>query len=355
MYDIIDTGKFKIFCASRNAQNLYEPIIKEANVANKCFVKTMAGTSPIMPITGSFIYAHPPNYYGRPAVDWNVRQWEELFSQFNSMGMDTAIFQAAVWNELQECYYPSDYFKSFRHWNVIEPMLEAAGNKNISIFLGGYGSTVGLSHDVDKKIIEKEEISCINCLTEIMKYRKSFSGFYFSSETAFTGTYEKTKIHHLNRIYRRFFEYIKETDSSLTILMSPGTKYYPGKEQEMTDSWLDMLHKVPLDILAPQDSIGTCGNQLRYSEVMYDVWKNICEAKKITFWSNIEIFQREEDLSLLNHSITAEPERVIAQINMAAPVAEKLICWEAPYYLCDKSNPLAIKLADKVFSNKKGT
>ncbi len=123
----------------------------------------------------------------------------------------------------------------------------------------------------------------------------------------------------------------------------------------MADSWLEMLDGVPLDILAPQDSIGTCGNQLRHAEAMYKVWNAVCKERGVVFWSNIEIFQRGEDLSLLNHSFTADPERVVAQINLAAPFAEKLLCWEAPYYLCDPENPRATALARAVFPGKAGS
>jgi hypothetical protein len=349
MYNIIDVDDFKIFCASNQAIDLCVPKIREANCANTHFLQSVEPSLPAMPITGAFIYAHAPNYRGCPTLAWGASRWRELFRKFREFGLDTAIFQAAIWNELQECYYPSQAFRSYKTWNVIEPMLEAANEEQISIFLGGYGSTTGLSEQEDPQTMAHEEKACIDCLTEIMKYRAAFDGFYFSSETAFTGAYNAGKISRLNQIYRKFFEHIKATDDSLHILMSPGTKYFPGKEREMTDSWLETLDGVPLDILAPQDSIGTCGNQLCHAETMYRIWAAICKERGIRQWSNIEIFQRGENLALLNHSFTADPKRVIAQINLAASVAEKLICWEAPYYLCDSGNPRAAALAQAVF------
>jgi hypothetical protein len=119
------------------------------------------------------------------------------------------------------------------------------------------------------------------------------------------------------------------------ILMSPATKYFPGKMPEMIDSWLAILDEVPLDIMAPQDSIGTCGNELVHQAETYKAWAEICNKKNITFWSNIEIFERKDSIDGENHSIPASPERVMAQINNAASCAEKLICSEAPYYMFD--------------------
>ena len=125
--------------------------------------------------------------------------------------------------------------------------------------------------------------------------------------------------------------------------MSPATKYFPAKMPEMIDSWLAILDEVPLDIMAPQDSIGTCGNELVHQAETYKAWAEICNKKDITFWSNIEIFERKDSIDGASHSIPASPERVTAQINNAVPYAEKLICWEAPYYMFDtiaKSNSL---------------
>lgn len=352
MYDIIDHDDFKLFFASQHAREMCDPMIRAAVRANAEFLKMLEPVPPAMPITGAFIYAHAPNYVGNPTLTWGVPEWRDLFRQFRELGLDTAIFQAAIWKELEECYYPSQAFAAYKTWNVIEPMLEAAGEEKIRIFLGGYGSTTGLSEQENARTtMAREEKACIDCLTEMMKYRDSFDGFYFSSETAFMGTYNPGKIGRLNKVYRTFFEHIKATDDSLSIMMSPGTKYFPGKEQEMTDSWLETLDGVPLDILAPQDSIGTCGSQLQYAEAMYRVWDAVRKERRITFWSNIEIFQRE-DLTQLNNSITPDPERVIAQINLADSVAEKLICWEAPYYLCDPENSRATALAQAVFLNR---
>ncbi|MFA5689680.1 MAG: DUF4434 domain-containing protein [Kiritimatiellales bacterium] len=352
MYDIIDVEDFKIFMASQRAQDSCGVRNREANQDNLQFLQTLGSQPQRMNITGAFIYAHAPNYFGRPALHWGVAEWRAMFRQFKLLGIDTAIFQAAIWNELRECYYPSQKFSAYKTWNVVEPMLEAAGAENIRMFLGGYGSTTGLSDQVAPEIMEREEQACVNCLTELMKYRQEFHGFYFSSETAYTGSYDRNKISRLNRIYRGFFEHIKSVDAGLQIMMSPGTKYFPGKEQEMQASWLETLDGVPLDILAPQDSIGTCGSRLRHAEAMYKAWADVCRERKITFWSNIEVFQRGENVMQLNHSITADPDRVTAQINAAAPYAKKLICWEAPYYVCDPNNPRAAALARVVFGQK---
>lgn len=350
MYNIIDVDTFKIFKASQHAQELYGPLIREAGSSNQHFLETASPLYPKMPITGSFVYAHPPNYRGLPALGWGVAQWRSFLRKIRAFGMDTVIFQAALWNELQECYYPSRVFASYKTWNVIEPFLEAAREEQITVFIGGYGSTTGWNDHLDPEKAAREERACIDCLTELLRYREAFEGFYFSPETAYTGSLNRTKIARLNRIYRVLFNHIKAADDAIRILISPATKYFQGKEREMEEHWLAVLDGVPLDILAPQDSIGTCGSRLCQAERMYQVWKELCLKQNINLWANIELFERK-DLSLLNNSVTARPERVIAQINLASPYVEKLICWEAPYYLIGCEDAASAELAGTVFSS----
>lgn len=166
-----------------------------------------------------------------------------------------------------------------------------------------------------------------------MKYRELFDGIYFVPETAFTGSRDREKEKFLNEVYVDFCETVKREAPDKKILMSPATKYYPEKMPEMIESWLTILDGVPLDFMAPQDSIGTCGNQLRYQEATYKAWAEICRRCNITFWSNIEVFERNASISGTNYNSSAPPERVTAQINNAAPYSEKLICWEAPHYI----------------------
>lgn len=167
----------------------------------------------------------------------------------------------------------------------------------------------------------------------MLKYRDLFHGIYFVPETAFAGTRDNQKEKKLNEIYREYCATVKREAPEKMILMSPATIYCPDKMNEMVDSWLAILDNVPLDIMAPQDSIGTCENELIYQSKTYKAWSKVCHKCGIAFWSNIEIFERKDSIVGVSHSIPASPERVSAQINHATPYVEKLICWEAPYYL----------------------
>lgn len=335
MFTIEKIEDFSLFMASDKARKLVEPMIAEANESNRKYLLENRQSLPQMPISGTFVYAHPPNYRGRSMHNYSVRDWMKLMRELSRAGMDTVILQASIWNELGECYYPSEYFKNHKQWNVVEPMLEAADASCMKVYLGGYGSVTGWKEDLTHADIEQEKKNQISCFRELLKYRELFDGIYFAPETAFTGKRDFGKEKFLNEIYREFCDTVRSEAPDKEIIMSPGTKYFPGKMPEMIDSWLTILDKVPLDIMAPQDSIGTCGNQLIHQDETYKAWLEICSRYDISLWSNIEIFERKESIDGENHSIPASPERVAAQINNAALYVEKLICWEAPYYLFD--------------------
>jgi len=333
MFTVEKIEDFSLFMASDKARKQVEPMIAKAKQSNKKFLEDNPQTPPKMPISGTFIYAHPPNYLGRPMHNYSVRDWMKLMRDLRRAGMDTIILQASIWNELNECYYPSKHFSKHKQWNVVEPMLEAADASCMSVYLGAYGSVTGWKEHLTQVDIDQEKQNQVSCLRELLEYRELFDGIYFAPETAFLGKRDLKKEKFLNEIYREFCNTVKNEAPDKKILMSPATKYFPGKMPEMIDSWLAILNEVPLDIMAPQDSIGTCGNELIHQAETYKAWAKICHKRDITFWSNIEIFERKELINGANHSITASPEQVTAQINNAAPYAEKLICWEAPYYM----------------------
>ncbi len=336
MFKIVDIEDFSLFLATDEMRQEIEPRNIEAMEQNRAFLAANPPAQPHLPITGTFIYAHSPNYYGRPLHNYSIAAWTDLLNELKMLGMDSIILQAAIWHELDECYYPSKIFNYRKQWNVIDKLLTAAETTGLHVYLGGYGSAAGWRNNLTETMIRQEKERHRNCLQELMQlYSGRFDGFYFASETAYTGQRNRRKEQLLNDIYRDFCNTIKEHSIELKIIMSPATKYFKNKMAEMTDSWLTIMQDVPLDIMAPQDSIGTCGNLLCHQQETYAIWHQICQQLNIHFWSNIEIFERKPSIAGTDYNLPATINRVTAQINHAAPYAEKLICWEAPYYVSE--------------------
>lgn len=285
-----------------------------------------------MPISGTFVCAQPPNYRGIPMVHATADDWAEKFELFKTFGLDTVIYQAAVWNELETVYYPSKHFKDYRLFDQIGNVLEAAERTNIDVYLGGYGSVSGWCMGKDPAYVEQEKLNHFAVQDELFElYGSRFKGIYFAPETAYRGERDLYTEKTLNSIYKDFCDRLKSLHPACEIVMSPATKYFEGKLDEMIDSWNTILDGVKLDVMAPQDSIGCCGTTLDHQEVMFKVWRQICDNKNIRFWSNVEIFEAH-DCSQIDTSIPADPRRVAHQISHAQKVAEKLISWEMLSY-----------------------
>lgn len=345
-WKIIPVDDFVIFKAS-------DDIIEEANASyarageiNRRYVESHQTPVPPVPITGSFICAQPPNYRGVPMLHATAADWEKRFALLKTCGVDTVIYQAAVWNELETVYYPSKRFAGYRLFDQLGNVLEAAERSGLDVYLGAYGSVSGWCMGKDPAYVEQEKQNHFAVQDELFElYGGRFKGIYFAPETAYRGERDLYTEKTLNSIYRDFCSRLKDLHPECGIVMSPGTKYYEGKLDEMIDSWNTILDGVQLDVMAPQDSIGCCGNTLEHQEITFKIWRQICDAKNIRFWSNVELFECR-DCSKVNSAVPADPRRVAHQMSNAAKVAEKLICWEMVYFTDESSGPNAKPLRE---------
>ena len=331
-WKIINVDDFVIFKAS---DDIIEPVNAQyarANESNRRYVESHPTPTPAMPISGTFVCAQPPNYRGYPMVHATVADWVKKFELLKTFGVDTVIYQAAVWNELETVYYPSKRFASYRLFDQIGNVLEAAKRTNIDVYLGAYGSVSGWCMGKDPAFVEQEKQNHFAVQDELFElYGSQFKGIYFAPETAYRGERDLYTEKTLNSIYRDFCDRLKGLHPDCEIIMSPATKYVEGKLDEMVDSWNSILDGVKLDVMAPQDSIGCTGTTLEYQQTMFNVWRKICDGKKIRFWSNVELFE-ELDCSKIDPSVPADPRRVAHQMYNASQVAEKLISWEMIFY-----------------------
>ena len=343
-WKILNVEDFRIFSASDDIIEETNRRKAQLNAANEQWVAEHPAPQPKMRISGSFIYAQPPNYKGLTLLHASEEEWLLNLARLKKCGVDTVIFQAAVWNELETCYYPSKHFASYKCFDSLGKMLSAAEKLNLHVFLGGYGSVAGWHTGSDPAIVQREKDAHFATLDELFQlYGGRFEGIYFAPETAYRGQRDLQAEAFLNAIYRGFCDRLKQNAPQCQILMSPATKYYEGKLDEMEASWNALLDGVQLDIMAPQDSIGCGGLGLSEQKYTYPLWKKICQHHGIRFWSNIELFEGH-DCSLINPSLPARPSRIAAQIAAAAPYAEKLICWEMLYFANELMGPRAAEV-----------
>ena len=329
-YRVEEVGDFRLFMPALEGLDEVAAHFRSVQRRNREFL----AAHPDVPacshrITGSFIAAHAPDYVGVPTLEWDAPRWGEFFRAMKRDGLDTAVFQASLWHELGECYYPTRRFAGeYRVWNVVEPMLEAAQECSMTVILGGYGSVAGWREgragvDAAKREIDRQ----IACLEELLQWRDGFAGLYFAPETAFRGQRAPETEEMLNLLYRNFFRRVRELAPDKKIQISPGSKYFPGMERDFTDFWCNVLHDAVPDILAPQDSIGCAGCTLEDQNAMWKLWRSLADTLNVTLWSNVELFERIGFGGPAPFERAAE-ERLTWQVAQEAPFVSKSICWE---------------------------
>ena len=306
------------------------PTIEKKRKLNTEYLESNSIKTPSNKITGSFIYAHPPDYRGRPMLHADIESWRRVFRDFKMRQIDTVIFQAALWAELHECYYKSKYFSSFKTWNVVEPMLKAAQAENIKVFLGGYGSVAGWDVSLNILDIKKQIKLHIECYKELLKWHDLFAGFYFPCETAFKGKRDIVHENNMNCLYGELINELKELTPEKLVLISPASLYYDDMNP-FCKSWHNMLYNIKADIIAPQDSIGCCGISLPEQAHMYKLWREVADECNMELWANIELFEGIK-INDPEKFITASKARIYTQMNNAIPYVKKLVCWEALFF-----------------------
>ncbi len=295
-------------------------------------------------LTGSFIYSHPPDYIGRPTMKWGVTEWRELFQEMKEMGIDTVIYQAAIWLEVKESNYPSKLFPDFRTWDSVGSLCSAANLENLTLYLGGLGNLMCFDVNATADTYKRDRDAQLACFRELKQlYGGGFQGFYMSPETGYPGARQPEREKLLNRYFKQVCEGVKAEMPDLPILMSPGTYYIEGQDQDIFDFLYEIFKGCPVDYMAPQDSIGTFGNRLPHLKTSFEIWSKVCQSLGFTLWVNAESFERVK-IGTSQDFVPADFKRLSMQLSIANQFAEKIISWEVPYFYSKLAGEAGLQL-----------
>jgi hypothetical protein len=336
MIELAEIEDFKIVRPGEGARYYVNAFMDYARLANEAFLGELARGERALPsagkLTGSFICAHAPDYRGRPTMGYGLGEWRALLRELKELGVDTVIYQAAAWAEMRECYYPSKAFASYKTWDSIPKLVEACAAESVALYLGGFGSLEAFDEAATEESLGADRDLQIACLRELSAFRGGLAGFYMSPETAFPGYRDSRREGLLNGYFREVTEAAKDILDGLPILMSPGTFYVPGVDEQVRGSLLGFFSGCPVDIIAPQDSVGTFSNRLPNYESSFAIWKEVCSRLGARLWVNVESFARV-DVNTDQDFAPAPPARLDAQISLATRFGEKLVSWELPYFM----------------------
>jgi Domain of unknown function (DUF4434) len=317
------------------------------------------GSDDVVPrgrLSGSFIYAHPPDYRGRPAVHFGVEEWRTVFREFRELGLEYAIWQASAWSELRECYYPSAVLSDFKQWNVIEPMLQAAHDENLAVYLGSLGVlsgelSLGVSNaDVNQAMrVAEQELACSRELFSL--YSGGFQGYYLSSETYYAPKRNPLAYKHYGMFFERVTGEIKSMDPDMKILASPAAFCPVEGEGEAVGRLMECFGRASVDIFAPMD----CTGQMRNLDVLerdLGVWGVVAEETGAEFWVNCESFTVRTYTGEVMSIEAADPMRFLYQMALAERLgAQKLLTWEAMHFMDPNGDEKARALRSAVLAH----
>ncbi len=295
-------------------------------------------------LTGSFICSHPPDYVGRPTMAYGVPEWRALFREMKEIGIDTVIYQAAVWLEVQESNYPSKLFAGFKTWDSIGPLCEAAGKEEMTFFLGGLGNLMCFDANATPETYDRDRDAQLECYRELTSlYRGGFQGFYMSPETGYPGGRQPGREELLNKYFKEVCQGVKEITPGIPILLSPGTWYVENQEEDIYGFLHGIFKDCAIDIMSPQDSIGTFGNRLPHLKASFELWSRVCQALGFTLWVNAESFERVA-IGTAQDFVSADFSRFRVQLANASQVAKKTVSWEVPYFWSPLAGERGIRL-----------
>ena len=309
-------------------------------------------------LSGTFIYAHPPDYRGRPTLRYTEHDWRELFRELKEIGITTAILQAAVWLDFRECYYPSELFPGFATWNVLDPMVKASAAEKMTLYLGAAGILYGnVELGTESGGIEKAKAAAereLKCYHELLaRYRGAFQGYYLVPETGFHPGINPNHYRCYHEFFKRVTNGVKAVTPEMPILTSPYTTCCPGKEQEAVDCLTRLHEGCPITAFAPQDSIGTFNN-LPFLENGLTIWKEVCRSTGAEFWVNCESFSITNFGGPVCTIVPTDFKRFAVQLDTAARMgAKKLVSWEAPYFLARDGDERARRLRREYVTNRR--
>ena len=288
-------------------------------------------------ITGSFfdlMHVNPwdAQYWTDTCRFWGEDSWRALFRQMHEVGIDTAICGSTV-------YWGRPIFPGYENsvglpikMGCDDPLgvcVDEADRLGMKMFFGfglrGRCSQVRDYHGMEKPWPDswfRFNTSVAEALVDRYGKRPSFGGLYISYEIDF----HDYQVELYERLMKKF---MRPAVGDVPFLASPGNIGDAAKLDELPR----MVERTGINILAPQDYGGRNNDPTgalalveKNCQGLKHVSASLCDMG-VKLWSNCEAFMFEGSPGRTS-CIPGPSERFIKQIEMQAPLVEKLICYQ---------------------------
>jgi hypothetical protein len=286
------------------------------------------------PITGTFImYDYS---------DTNGKISEALFREMKSDGIDTIIIMASGHLDISGCAtdktpQTSKYRSIINASDSVNPlknMLKEAKKNKMRVYLGTVGLNVGYPcYDVLAQKNQKDLLDySIKSYDEVRAYLGEsdwngglIDGFYISYEVDLSNaaSYGLSNIKYIS-------EGLKSKYPEKKLLLSPYI-YEKSTESQAYDFFKTYYSQTKIDIIAPQDSMGTgkTTSYARNTEHFKALQRAANETGKVA-WANVETFEMDNSPGGYH---AGDFEKIKQQIESSKPYVSKQITWIHPHTL----------------------
>lgn len=266
---------------------------------------------------------------------WTEENWRALFQDMHGIGIDTAIcVSTALWGRPVFAGYEKTVGRPLR-FGCDDPLgvcVDEAEKLGMKMFFGvGFRGRCSQVRDYAgmeppwPDVWFQWNAALAAAVVDRFGGRPSFAGLYIPYEIDFRGfevdLYEKLIRKHL-----------RPAVGKIKILASPGNLGVdlPGPQ---LDGLPALVERTGIDILAPQD-YGGRGSVEHARTVVSQQVEALKKVRKpladigVALWSNCEVFGFEPSPDGRCYCIAGPMERIRRQIEMQAPLVEKLVCYQ---------------------------
>ncbi|MFA5865717.1 MAG: DUF4434 domain-containing protein [Phycisphaerae bacterium] len=290
-------------------------------------------------ITGSFFDVCHPNvwntaYWGDVCRFWGDTNWRALIGDMHDIGIDTIILSnVAFWGRPLFPGYENKIGLPLKMTcsDPLEVCAAEADRLGMKMFFGiGLRGRVSQIRDyADMRPPWPEEwfqwnTALAEAILDRFGSRTGFAGFYIPYEIDF--------IDYQLELYEKWIRgYLRPAIGRVPVLISPGNL---GDHPNL-DELPRQLERTDIQILAPQDYGGRGWDMQK--DAMEFVRKNAEALTKaapmmknigVSLWSNCEVFDHIPSPDGRVYNVAGPFQRIRRQMELQAPLVEKLICFQ---------------------------
>ncbi len=303
-------------------------------------------------ITGTFIYQIPVDYIGVPSLEWKTREWVSEFQRLKNLGFDTVINHAAICKITPRDWYvlydiPKESLQAFNDVRkrrntapIIKPCLnhvvEAAEKTGMNLHLGLFAVIDEWYTNNTPEFLNstsKQEIITAQDLINLYGDYECLKGWYIPQEISWI-YHGRLKRFAISNFLRPICKFLKAETPNKLIGISPMTHSFRLLEGKIYNFWIDALRNTGIDVLYPQDVVGALLETPARIRKTWALWKKIADFLGMELWANCDTWERNTfKPSSVNLLYSAPYRRLLWQLESVSPFSDKIVTWEAMYFI----------------------